>query len=71
MVPLVMCESISVMYPPISDFKGSKTIGKEYFVETQNSWIYPYSYNGRYNISEHHQDHVSFLNDLPNGFLSK
>jgi hypothetical protein len=56
------------MYPPISDFKGSKTIGKEYFVETQNSWIYPYSYNGRYNISEHHQDHVSFLNDIPNGF---
>jgi len=71
MTLLVMCESIPVMYPPISDFKGSKTIGKEYFLETQNSWIYPYSYIGRYNTSERHQDHVSFLNDIPNGFFIK
>jgi len=67
---LVMCESIPVMYPPISDFKGSKTIGKEYFLETQNSWIYPYS-GQMYSISKRHQDYVSFLNNIPNGFIIK
>jgi|LakMenEpi03Aug12_release.lakeMendotaPanAssembly.Ray.scaffolds.fasta_scaffold06610_4 hypothetical protein len=65
MTLLVMCEPVSVMYPPI--WEETWTIGKEYFLQTQNSWIYIYS-GHRHNISELHQDHVSFLNDIPNGF---
>jgi hypothetical protein len=64
---LVMCELVSIRSPRISDFKETWTIGKEYFLQTQNSWIYIYS-GHRHNISELHQDHVSFLNDIPNGF---
>lgn len=67
MTLLVMCELVSIRSPRIGDFKETWTIGKEYFLQTQNSWIYIYS-GHRHNIFELHQDHVSFLNDILNGF---